>query len=1042
MGIRIAAGLLLASSLLAQSQLGTGALGGTVQDASGQVVPGAKVIVTSKSTGLIREAETGPAGTFHVPVLPPGNYRAQVSKEGFATLDVPDVLVTVGSTATVIAKLQIGSVTETITVRDEVVIDTAKTDESSLIDRKIIQDLPINGRRADQFALLVPGVTRDGRFGLLSYRGMSGVFNNFMIEGNDDNQAYFSEARGRTRIAGNVSANAVQEFQVGKGAFLAEFGRAAGGSINATIRSGGNDFHADGFYYWRNESLLARDPLASFRPEELRQQFGGSVSGPIRRDKLFFFLNYDQQLRNFPLVTEDTSRVLEVGRPVLPNNPTPAQVAQFEADQRAFNAGTAFLRGRFPNGAPGNSLPRTADQWLGLAKVDWLLDRKNTLSVFYNQLLATGKNAIQTPLVLGNVGRNGTDDVRIWSVNTRLTTTFTPSDVNEFRFQWSRNHEFQFANEAPPQVFVGGFSFGRATFLERPALPDERRLQFVNNYSKVISRHQFKFGGEINRVYDIIDNPALFGGSYTYANALLFGRDLLDPAGRQYTQFQQNFGLPGVNFATIDYALFAQDQWRPFRKLTINYGVRYDYQQLPNPVAPNPAVPETQQINEDRTAIGPRIGIAWDLAGNGKTVVRGGYGLYYGRIPNGLIQNALAQTGLLDVSRSTVALTLRPGDPGAPLYPAILPNLPASAAGSTTVFRIDPEFRRPRIQDVTLGIEREIFSKTVLAASYIYTRGDRLPINFDANLPAPAFQRTYQLPDGSRFTVPFSAGVTRNAAGQALNVNASRPNPAFGAINVVRSIGDTWYNALFVELRRRYANGFQLNFAYTLAKAENISGSGNGGGSGSETPFNGSNVPDQFDLSGNRGIAPTDQRHRLVWNGVWEPGQNLTDPFWRGLIRGFLLSGIYTAESGRPVSSVVAVPNIPFATPDGTQWNGFGGLRGQGGGSDRNLLPTIIRNSNYGEWNYRFDLRLSRSFRLTERFQMEFIGEGFNLFNTSNFNGFNNTSFQAAATTVTTPLSQPIALTADPSFFRENNNGSQPDGTNARRFQLAIRFRY
>lgn len=886
------------------------------------------------------------------------------------------------------------------------------------MDRRQINDLPINGRRADQFALLAPGVTRDGRFGLLSYRGQSGVFNNFTIEGNDDNQAYFAEARGRTRIASNISANAIQEFQVGVSNFLPEFGRSAGGSINAVIRAGSNQFRGDGFYYFRNDALNARDPLSTINPEEKREQFGGSFGGPVRRDKLFFFVNYDQQRRNFPLIIEDLTGVLTGG---LPANPS-------AADQQAFAAGTAFLRGRFPGGAPGNTLPRTANQNLVLGKADWNIAQGQTLSVTHNHLNARGKNAIQTPLVLGNVGRNGTDDVRINSFNTRLTSSRGAKALNEFRFQASRNLEFQTANEPPPQVFVGGFSFGRATFLERPALPDERRLQFVDNFSYSIGSHFLKFGVDVNRVKNIIDNPANFGGSYSYSNALTFGRDLLNPGGRQYSTYSQNFGLPGKTFSTTDYAAFAQDQWR-IRNLTVNYGLRYDYQQNPRPDAPNPAFPDTARINADTSNVGPRIGVAYDLRGNGATVLRSGYGVYYGRTPNGTIQNALSRTGLLDPARATISLTLRPGDAPAPVYPGILESLPAAASGSTTLATLDPGFERPRMQEFNLGIERQWRRHLAVSGSFVYSKGDRLPVSIDANLPAPRFTRLYRLPDSSIVELPFSAGVTRTAAGAATNINVSRPNPTVGSISQVRSAGTTWYRGLLVEVKRRFDRGFQFNIAYTLAKAENLSGAANGGGSGSESPFGGASLFNQFDLAANRAAAPTDQRHRFVFNGV------ANVPF------GFRVSGILTAESGRPYSAQVSVPNLPFVL-DGVQYNGFGGLLGQGGGGDRNLAPNVVRNSHYGDANYRADLRVARDFRVKGPLVVEMVAEGFNIFNRANYNGFRNTLYDAQGTTVSTPLSAPIVLTQRADFGVPNNDSSQPDGTNARRFQLAARFRF
>src|SRR5215813_784087 len=494
----------MVSAALAQSQLGAGSISGTVSDSNGAVIPGATVRITNVGTGLVRTLTTSDSGQFSAPALPVGEYAARVEKTGFATLEQKGLIVNVGGTATLRLELKPGVANEVVNVAAEQTLDASRTEETTLINRIQINDLPINGRRADQFALLAPGVTRDGRFGLLSYRGQSGVFNNFTVEGNDDNQAYFAEARGRTRIASNISANAIQEFQVTQSNFLPEFGRSAGGGINSVIRSGTNRYHGDAFWYFRNQEFNARDPLASFRPDESRHQFGGSFGGPVIKDKLFFFLNYDQQLRDFPLVTEDLSGVLTTG---LPLNAT----AQDKAD---FALGAADLRSRFPGGQPGNALPRNANQNLGLAKVDWTIDKNNIASFTYNHLNARSLNGIQTPLVLGNVGRNGSDDVRIQSVNARLTSTIGSRMVNEVRFQWGRDWEFEFANEPPPQVFVGGFSYGRANFLERPALPDERRVQFVENLTYSVGRHNLKFGMDINRARDIINNPANFGATY------------------------------------------------------------------------------------------------------------------------------------------------------------------------------------------------------------------------------------------------------------------------------------------------------------------------------------------------------------------------------------------------------------------------------------------------------------------------------------------------------------------------------------------------
>src|SRR6516225_8482882 len=334
--------------VFAQSQLGTGAISGVVQDSTGGVIPGANVRITNNETGMIRQLETGETGQFLAPVLPIGTYNIRVTKTGFTSLQQAGIIVTVGGVAALSLSLSVGNLEETVTVQGAVeTIDPAQTDVSSLIDRSEVNDLPINGRRYYDFALLAPGVTRDGRFGLLSFRGTSGNFNNYMVEGNDDNQAYFAENRGRYRTPSTVSANAVQDFQVWPAAYAAEFGRASGGSVNMVLRSGANTFHGDGFYYYRDQNFAARDPLASIKPPERRQQFGGSVSGAIQPNKAFYFINYDQQTRNFPLVIEDLTNALQSGKPVLPPNPTAAQQVQYNADLTAFNAGVAFVLKQF-----------------------------------------------------------------------------------------------------------------------------------------------------------------------------------------------------------------------------------------------------------------------------------------------------------------------------------------------------------------------------------------------------------------------------------------------------------------------------------------------------------------------------------------------------------------------------------------------------------------------------------------------------------------------------------------------------------------------
>jgi len=1055
----LAALLLSACTLLsAQTQLGTGSITGTVVDPSGNTVAAASITVISRETGVQRHAVATSAGDFQIPVLLAGHYDVIVEKDGFSKLEEKDLLVTVGSSATVTLKLQIGSVTQQVeVVANAPLVDTTQTSEGALLDRNDLNNLPINGRRYDQFALLSPGVTRDSRFGLLSIHGVSGVFNNFTIEGNDDNQALFSEARGRTRIASSVSANAIQEFQVLTAGYLPEFGRTAGGGINTSIRSGGNTLHFDAFEYFRDSAVSALDPIAraqgASKTYEQRQQFGGSVGGAIIPKKLFFFANYDQQIRPFPLLIADTSSVLTSQNPADPRAPSPACQAGLStsgcmADIAAFNTGVAALAAQFPNGAPNNTIPRTFNQQSPLEKVDWIINKKNTLSVEYNYLRWHNINAIQTPAVLGNVGRNGTDDARIHSVNVRLTTTFTPTVVNEIRYQFGRDNEFEFPNTTGPQVFVGGFSFGTASFLPRSAFPDERRNQFVDNVPKSIGSHALKVGFEYNRARDILNNPANFAGTYNYSNALTFGRDLMNPAGHTYNSFSQSFGLPGADFATVDWAWYVQDQWKIRRNLTVNYGLRWDYQQLPSVEHPNPALPNTQSLNDVASNFGPRVGVAWDLFGNGKNVVRASYALVYGRTSNGVLFNSLLQTGLVDPTQNTISLSVLPSQSFAPSYPNILPSLPAAAKGSVSSFQLAPNYQNPRVQEFNVGITHELAPNTTISVSYVHTQGDRLPALIDSNLVAPQFTRTFQLPDGTSFNVPFSAGV-------ATNPNAVRPNPAFGAISLNASIDQSWYDALLVEVKRRFSHGLSSTVNYTLAKSTSLTGNGDGGGSGTEGPFGGASFPNQFNQTASAPSA-LDQRHRANVFLVFQPDPVKTGhAFTNGLVNHWLLSSIFTAETGRPYSPVVgSIGSLFFTNPaDGLTYNGFGGLLGQGNGTG-NFVPTLGRDSVYGTNNFRWDLRVSRGFQITERLRAEIIAEGFNILNHSNFNGFNNTIYNAPSFTnnlaapisatnrplVTTPIV--LSTTTTPIYSAANADGSQPDGTNARRLQFALRLKF
>src|SRR5262249_36138289 len=414
------------------------------------------------------------------------------------------------------------------------------------------------------------------------------------------------------------------------------------------------------------------------------------------------------------------------------------------ADIAAFNSGVSTLRSKISSEAPGGALPRNFNHNLALAKVDWLVNSNNSASITYNYLNHRANNGILTAvLVTNSLAAQGHDEVHTHSLIGRWTTTIGATKVNQFRAEWSRDYEFQFSSEPPPNVAIGSFSFGKSTGQDNVANPDERHYQFLDNFSLIMGQHTLKFGVEIERVHEFLNKPNNFSGGYSYANALAYGRDLLrmnssgatDPNPRNYTSFRQNFGLATHSFGVVNYVAFLQDPWKGRRRLTLNLGLRYDYQRLPQPLFPNPAIPESTTIQSDHTNFGPRAAVAWDVLGNGHTVVRGGYGMFFSPTPLGTIDNVLRQTGLNNPGQGLISLSFSPTTTGAPIYPNTFSQLPTGlgSAGSNFVTRLDPNFRRPRAQEVNAGIDQLLPGGIILSASFVYTKGDRLPFTFDTN---------------------------------------------------------------------------------------------------------------------------------------------------------------------------------------------------------------------------------------------------------------------------------------------------------------------
>src|SRR6266478_1132910 len=649
-----------ALSAMAQSNT-TGAINGSVTNPNKEVVTGATVTAKNNGTNKEATATSDDNGGFKITNLDPGTYTVTVNQSGFAPFTNGGIVVEVGRSTPVEVGLSLQGVTGTVQVTAEApVINNSSQDFSSNVNQTTINESPINGRRWSNFAILTPGAVPDGTFGLISFRGISGLLNNNTVDGGDNNQAFFAEERGRTRIPYVISQASIREFQVNTSSYSAEYGRSAGGVTNAVTKSGTNEFHGSGFLYDRNNKWGTRNPLAfnsvqtspgvfdnvPIKPVDVRYQFGGTIGGPIAKDKAFFFFSYDQQRRNFPGLSRFTQgNFLNTADRTLLTTPIGTSLA---GTGRTAASGLATGKGltnaqvdtalNFLNSISG-TLPRRGDNLIFLPKIDWHLNGSNTLTATYNDLKWDSPAGIQTQATNTRAKDNfGDDFVRARFLNVRLASTIRPTLLNEFRFQWGRDFEYEFSQPPlpgepttsvggrSPQTFLtNGFSFGIPEFLERISFPDERRKQFADTLTWTKGNHTVKAGGDVNFVKDILNNLRFSGGEFNYnggTNGLGFNGGLNDfiidytnflaanalaatttcysstarVRGRCYSgNFNQGFGVTGLTLSTRDLNFFVQDDWRVSSRLTVNLGYRYEYQRNPfnDPTRVNSALPQT-----------------------------------------------------------------------------------------------------------------------------------------------------------------------------------------------------------------------------------------------------------------------------------------------------------------------------------------------------------------------------------------------------------------------------------------------------------------
>jgi hypothetical protein len=1017
----------LSVALWGQATAGLGTISGTVRDASGSAVPGAKVVVSNAALGLTRELLTTEAGIFAAPALTPAEgYSVAVTKEGFSAYQAKDLPVRVGEATNLNVALAVGTISQNVEVTAAaLVVDDVKTETSQVVGNELINDLPINGRRVDSFVLITPAVTKDADFGLVTFRGIAGG-NSFLVDGNDTTNQYYNENAGRTRLGSQLSQDAVQEFQVLSSSYSAEFGKASGGVVNTITKSGTNDIHGTGFEFFRNRTLNARDRFAAIDPPEVRHIFGGTIGGPIKKDKLFFFFDSENQWRHFPIVSNIINSSVNAATQQWIGCAAPATPAQCSA----INAVLPRMFGL---------VDRNGNQQLAFLKLDYRPNEKNTFSASMNYLHWKSVNGIQTGITLTNgaaVGNNGDD--KVFDRIGKLQWTYVPASsvVNEFRFGWFKDRQ---ADDFDPTLqngypianvglsVAGVSTLGGYNILPR-ILPSENRFQFVDNLSWVKGGHTFKFGVDIARTEDFSNSLSNRFGTYTYANVTTFAQDFTSPTPgpSHYSGYSQVFGNPIVDTTLTDLGFYAQDTWKIGPKLTANYGLRYEYSVLPQPVTSNPNYPLTGSIPSASKNFAPRLGLAYSL--NDKTVLRAGYGLFYARYVSALIGNFFSGN---DVYTQSLSIS-SPTSTGAPVFPSPLPSPAGALAANRNIMFAAPDLRNPYTQQLNVAVERAIDKSTSLTVSYIQNRGKRLYTVRDLNI-GPLSSQVYN------FTILDS---NFNPTGQVystpLYLLANRVDARYGHVNQVENGGKQWYDGLAVQLNRRFSSTFQGTISYTWSHEldENQESGSNAifFSSGPMGLYNGA-------YSLDKGNGNLDQRHRFVGTFIARPKLlNSNSAFAKYVVNGWEWSGFLTLASGRPNFESVSfssTANLPQAFT--------GTLNGLGGD---NRVPWLPNNPLLIDPITRFDTRLSKNFPIREKMSITLLFEAFNLTNTVSNTGVSTSGFTAAnkgtATApifVVAPCANATATACAPTTPGLGTaSGGFPDGTNARRAQAGLRF--
>jgi hypothetical protein len=925
-----------APSTFGQAGALTGEISGAVTDASGGAVANVTVEATNTGTGFKQSARTGDNGIYRLALLPLGTYDVQAEAVGFAPSKHTGIELNAGAVRTVDISLAVAGTTTVVEVTAGAALtDPSRSDVGSTLDTNTVRNLPLVSRNPYNFILFQPNVSGRGNteFGVprkINANGFNGRIN-YQIDGSNNTE---SDRAGIRLIP--ISNTYVEEIQQVSNGFAPEFGNTVGTVFNTITRSGSNDFHGDASYIFRRTDFSARPKLLSPTvptPDVNVDSYVADGGGRIVRDKLFFFGAFEHVNRDLPMVvTVPASTIAQLGLP--------------------------------PDYA--NAIPFKQSVYFYMAKADWQVNSRNRVSIRYmhHSNDSPYNNSTIGGLFLISQSYNFVDRSHVGAV--QVVSTFSSRAVNELRgqvaYRGQQNDLFSGSGTGPAITVTGVANFGgptQAGFVYLETTPE-----LNDNFTYMLGSHAIKFGGNLRWIRDT--QTAAQAATYTFPSTAAYLNATSGVDLKSYSTFSQTLGNTSLDYNSLFAGWFVQDSWKARRNLTLTYGLRYDVYKVPDAKSDSP-FPYSQAYRTDKNNFAPRLGLAWGIGGNQKTVLRVSSGFFFDPPQTDQYRLGLLNNG----TPQFFNVTTGPTAAFAPAFPAVFTSVPSGFTLSPqTIYTVDPRFATLYSYNANLTISRELGKNFVASAGYLYTSGTHLPIYRNINL----------VPNGSTL-----------ADGRPNFSTTARVFPGFSNVLSAESVGKSSYNGLNLTLQKRLSAGYELYATYTWSHAIDDAPEQNNIDSGAAF------LSDPSNRRRDRASSLTDKRHVFNMTGVFMPSFGVSNHTANYLANHNRLSLGVVASSGDlfNIGSNLTLNGDP-TEPAAWQRPAFVG---------RNT----VRAAN----QFELFARYSRLFPITEHKNFEFLAESTNLFNRMNPIGLNTTATVDALGNVIRPATNAATSARD-----------------------------